>query len=83
MISMVRLFSIICSQDNQDKSYIIACPNRSMMGKFEHESGINRISEHERLIKATLEQWIDDLKKEVTQLQSRKHTQKLQVTFNP
>lgn len=40
-----------------------------MSNKSEIPHDMN-ISEHERLIKATLEQWIDDLKKEVTQLQS-------------
>lgn len=35
---MVRLFSIICSQDNQDKSYITAHISKFMMGKLPTES---------------------------------------------
>lgn len=63
MISMVRSIRIICNQDNQDyqdKSYIIVCPSEPVMSKFAHESK-DTLSEHERLIKATLQQWIDEV----------------------
>ena len=68
MISMVRSIRIICNQDNQDyqdKSYIIVCSSESVMSKFTHESRTkDTLSEHEQIIKAQLEQWIDDLQKE-------------------
>lgn len=76
MISMVRSICIICNQDNQDyqdKSYIIVCPSEPMMSKFTHESQNETLSEHELLIKATLQQWIDDLLNQAKILYKQKY----------